>query len=312
MVLAGPRGIGKTATLNAFADLAKQQGFETVNLQAVGGHGGLMAALLQEAQSRAASAAPAWRRSIRAFERLGGVNVSAFGFGAGVSLDNRPAPAPAPDIGPGSLANALASLANEVRRDAPNGGLLLTVDELQVASPGDIALLAAGLHRLNVDYPHASVLFAATGLPHVMDVVEKAGVTHPDRLFVLEPLPLALPRPAALFAITEPARLAGVLWEDGAAEAVAEAANGYPAHIQFYAHEAWKVAAGPFRITRGETAVAIPQATQVIRQRSLEPRWTRMSGRQRELTAALALVGRKGPNRRRVGSVGAEGQAVVA
>jgi hypothetical protein len=72
---------------------------------------------------------------------------------------------------------------------------------------------------------------------------------------------------------------------------VADAANGYPAHLQFYAHEAWQVAAGPSRITFSEVARALPQATRAIRRRSLEPRWERMSGRQRELAAALAALG---------------------
>lgn len=35
MILAGPRGVANTVTVSAFADLAKHQGFEVVNLQAV-------------------------------------------------------------------------------------------------------------------------------------------------------------------------------------------------------------------------------------------------------------------------------------
>jgi hypothetical protein len=44
MILAGPRGVGKTVTVSAFVDLAKEQGFEVVNLQAVSGHAGLVEA----------------------------------------------------------------------------------------------------------------------------------------------------------------------------------------------------------------------------------------------------------------------------
>lgn len=42
IVLTGPRGVGKTVTVTAFARQAADQGFEVVNLQAVAGHAGLI------------------------------------------------------------------------------------------------------------------------------------------------------------------------------------------------------------------------------------------------------------------------------
>lgn len=113
-------------------------------------------------------------------------------------------------LDPGTLAAALDRLASEVRKDAPNGGLLITVDEVQVASAADLALLAATLQRLNVDYPRSAVVFAGTGLPHTPEVLRAAGVTHPDRLFLLEQLSVTLPTADATYAIVEPARRAGV------------------------------------------------------------------------------------------------------
>jgi hypothetical protein len=158
----------------------------------------------------------------------------------------------------------------------------------------DIVVLAATLHRLNTDHRDASVMFAATGLPDVMDVIIEAGVTHPDRLFVLEPIPLTLQVDEAKFAIIEPARRLGVLWEPAAVDAVVTAANAYPAHLQFHAHEVWLRAAGPDTITVAEAEAAIPQAVKVISRRTLDPRWNRMPGRQRELLAAVALLGGRG------------------
>src|SRR5680860_838692 len=63
MILAGPRGVGKTVTVSAFARLAKDQGFEVVNLQAVSGHTGLVEALLQRARTRLAEEARPWQRA---------------------------------------------------------------------------------------------------------------------------------------------------------------------------------------------------------------------------------------------------------
>jgi len=289
MILAGPRGVGKTVTVSAFADLAKQPGFEVVNLQAVSGHASLVEALLQRAQTRIAEDAGPWKRARKAFERVGGVNLSIAGFGAGISTRSRETGAPTLDAG--TLAAALATLAAEVGKDSPRGGLLVTVDELQVASGPDLALLAATLHRLNVDHPDAAVLFAGTGLPFTPEALRKAGVTHPDRLFVLENIPLTLDEEDARYAVVEPARQLDVLWEHDAATKVVEVSNGYPAHLQLFAHTAWTTAAGPDTITAADVDDAIPLAAAQLERRTLGPRWDRITDRQMEFLAALALLG---------------------
>jgi hypothetical protein len=289
MILAGPRGVGKTVTVSAFAELAKGQGFEVVNLQAVSGHAGLVEALLQRARTRLAEEAGPWQRARKAFERVGGVNLSVAGFGGGISTFKQDQAAPGLDAG--TLADALATLAAEVRKDAHSGGLLVTVDELQVASGPDLALLAATLHRLNVDHPSAAVLFAGTGLPFTPDALRKAGVTHPDRLFVLESIPLTLEHEDARYAVVEPARQAGVVWTPEAADAVVAVSNGYPAHLQLFAHAIWRAAAGPDQITLADVETALPQVAAQLERRTLGPRWDRISDRQMEFLAALALHG---------------------
>lgn len=289
MILSGPRGVGKTVTISAFAQLARDQGFEVVNLQAVAGQGGLVHGLLQRARTRVEEEAGPWQRARQAFERVGGVNLNVAGFGGGISTREREQPAVGEDAG--TLAAALSTLANEVQRDAPSGGLLVTVDELQVASGPDLALLAAALHRLNVDHPACGVLFAGTGLPFTDAALRKAGVTHPDRLFVLEPIPLTLEFDDARYAVVEPARQLGVVWEPDAASAVVEVSNGYPAHLQLFAHTAWTQAGGPARITRADVEAAIPHVADQLERRTLGPRWDRISDRQMEFLAALALHG---------------------
>ncbi|HEX6684387.1 MAG TPA: ATP-binding protein [Candidatus Limnocylindrales bacterium] len=288
MILVGPRGVGKTVTVSAFAERARNQGFEVVNLQAVSGHAGLVEALLQRARTRLTEEAGSWQRARKAFERIGGVNLSVAGIGGGVSTHQ---PDRAPGLDAGTLADALATLAEEVRKDTHGGGLLVTVDELQVASAPDLALLAATLHRLNVDHPPAAVLFAGTGLPFTPAVLRKAGVTHPDRLFVLEPIPLTLEHGDARYAVVEPALQAGIVWAPEAANTVVEASNGYPAHLQLFADATWTAAIGPDQITLADVEAALPRVASQLDRRTLGPRWDRISDRQMEFLAALALHG---------------------
>jgi len=167
----------------------------------------------------------------------------------------------------------------------------VAIDELQVAAGADLALFAAALQRLNVDHREAAVVFVATGLPYTPEALRKAGVTHPDRLFDLRTIPLTLDPADARFAIVEPARLVGVTWDAEAASLIAEVSNGYPAHLQVFAHATWTAARGPGEITLGDARAAIPEAASEIERRSLGPRWDRMADRQMELLAALALHG---------------------
>lgn len=289
MILVGPRGVGKTVTLTTYANLAASRGFEVVELQAVSGHAGLVESLLQRAASRIEKNSGPWTRARKAFDRIASVSIGVAGLNAGIGVHS-------PALGssrldPGTLAEALVELSEEVRRDEPQGGLFVTVDELQVAAPGDLALLAATLHRLNVEHPRSAVVFAGTGLPHTPAVLSAAGVTHPDRLFVLEDLPVALPDLDATFAVVEPARRVGVMWHPDAAAAVVAASNGYPAHIQLFAQATWQMAPGPSSIDLADVSAALPYARGELSRRTLGPRWDRMPDRQMEYLAALALAG---------------------
>ena len=289
MVLVGPCGVGKTATVSAFAALSREQGFEVIGLQAVTGQAGLVQALLAQARARLAEDVGAWQRAKVFFDRISGVDVSVAGFGAGVSIRGHETPMGATDAG--TLAAALNALAAEVRKDRPLGGVLVTVDEMQVATGPDLTLLAAVLHRLNVDHPQAAVVFAGTGLPRTPHSLRAAGVTHPDRIFVVEQIPLALAHEDARYAIIEPARQTGVLWEPEAAERIVTVSTGHPAHLQLFADAARRAAPGPRQVTVADVEAAVPGAALQIERRTLGPRWERISDCQMEFMAALALLG---------------------
>jgi hypothetical protein len=302
VILIGPRGVGKTVTLTTYGVMAAAAGFEVINLQAVAGRSGLVASLLQRASSRVAAQAGPWTRAKRAFDRLASISVGVAGVSAGTST--HPGQAQDDVVDPGTLAEALVELATEVRRDTPNGGLLLTVDEMQVASHSDLALLAATLHRLDVDHPGTSVVFAGTGLPHTTEVLRTAGVTHPDRLFLVEQLPVTLADDDAAYAIIEPARRSGVAWRPDAATAIVRASGGYPAHLQQFAHTVWTAAVGPHVITVEDVRRALPLVEADLDRRTLGPRWDRMTDRQMEYLAALSVHGGRATTRALAATLG--------
>jgi hypothetical protein len=292
-ILRGPRGVGKTVLLSRFQQLAEAQGYDTITLQAAAGGGGIVDGILARAQDRLGQQRPAWQRAKAALQRLGEIHVTAAGFGAGITVN--PGNAPRTTVDPGTLALTLATLAREIRSDAPGGGLLITLDEMQVSRAPDLALTAAALQRLNVEHPDSAVAFAASALPNIDDVLRDAGVTHPDRLFVTQSLPVELGRGAAHFAIVEPARQRGVTWSELGTSKLLDATHRYPAHLQLFADETWKLAPGPREITVEDVERGLAHAEQLVETRTLDPRWQRAADRQVQLLAALAVTTTVGP-----------------
>jgi hypothetical protein len=277
-------------TLSALSELSAQAGYELVELQAAAGSARLVDSLLRHAQARLDAGAGPWKRAKRTFERLAGINLGVAGITAGLST-HAPRAETARPASPEDLAMALATLAREVRRETPQGGVLITVDEIQVAHGPDLALLAAALGRLNVQHPDAPVMFAATGLPHTAEVLSHAKVTHPDRLFDLRNLPQLLEEPDARFAIVEPARARKVIWQLEAADLIVQTSNRYPAHLQLFAHHAWSAAQGPDQITLHDAQTGVTAAAAEIERRTLGPRFDRLAERQREFLTAIAVHG---------------------
>jgi hypothetical protein len=296
VVFTGVRGVGKTAMLTAYSAAAADQGFEVISHQAVTGQSGLVESVLARAALRTDQGAGAWARARRALDRIAGVSLGAAGVSASIDLHERESTGRR--VYPEALAEALATLAAEVRRDSPAGGVLITVDEMQVAAKSDLPLLAATLHRLNVDHPRAAVAFAGTGLPHVPSVLREAGVTHPDRLFVIEELAPVLPPTEARYAVIEPARRVGVSWSPEAADLLVALTNGYPAHLQLFADEAWRAAPGPNSITARDVQAGARRAGDRLVRQSLGPRLNELPARQLEYLTAIALHGGRASTRR--------------
>ena len=287
-ILAGPRGIGKTVTALEFGDLSRDSHYEIVNLQAAARNATLIDSLVRQAQRRADAGAGPWQRAKRAFERIAAINVNVAGVGGGIST-HQPDTTPHP-VAPEDLADALGDLAHEVQADHPGGGVLITIDEMQVAVGPELALLAAALQRLNTDRADAHVLFAGTALPHIADVLEAAQVTHPDRLFRIHQLPLTLSNQDALYAIVKPAQDADAAWQPEAADLIVATTNAHPAHLQLFADHAWTTAQGP-TITLEDAHQAVHSARIELEERTLEPRTNRLSDRQTELLCAIAAHG---------------------
>lgn len=294
-LITGPRGVGKTVVLETFADLARDRGYEVVSLQAAAHNPTLVASLLTEGKARA-TPDNAWAHARHAFDELASVSVTIAGTGVAVARQAGQMALATPE----SVARALAAVADNVVRNRHDGdgGLLLTIDELQVAAPGDLALLAAALQRLTTAHASSHVLFAAAGLPNTPDALSHAGVTHPDRLLDLTPLPLSLQPVDAREALAQPAQALGVHWQSAAAQAIVDVTHAYPAHLQLFADATWKAAPeGTESLTPEHAREGVTQGTAAVERRTFTPRLNQLPDRQAEFLTALAYLSGDAPTR---------------
>jgi hypothetical protein len=291
-VLTGPRGIGKTVTLDEFARRCRAQHFEVISVQAAALNATIVTSMFAAAQQQATSSS-FWRRASKLLANVATVNAQVAGTGAGVSLH---APSPAL-VTPESLAGALAAVAAAVsKHHRGRGGLLIMVDELQVGAYRDLALLAATLQTLRRSHRDSRVIFAATGLPNTFDVLVAARVTHPDRLLREQPIPLRLEPDAARLALVKPATDLEVSWHPAAVSDLLTACNCYPAHLQLFADSTWaSLPEGTTTITPEHVSVGVRVGVAELEQRTLAPRFNHLSDRQLEFLTAIAYQSGEAP-----------------
>lgn len=283
-LLLGPRGVGKTVLLAAMAHRARGIGYQVLAFQAVVGGVGLVDSLRAQARDLAEQDAH-WSRL------LGWLDQISVGLGGVSATVRRPTGTAATGQDPTVMARQLTRVADAIKERHPSGGLLITLDEMQVADRTDLALPAAVLQQASIQCGSSPLVFAACGLPSTMSVLTRAGVTHPDRLFRPEVLLQCLSREAAIQALVGPALDRGVAWEPAAVQRVLDFTLGYPAHLQLVGALTWERAAGPSTIHEADAIDGVRAAAQRLEASTLEPRWDQLTDREREYLAAVALLG---------------------
>jgi hypothetical protein len=285
LVLLGPRGVGKTVTLGEIADIAAgEHAWPTVHVEATAA-GGLLVELarrLVRARELLGGAAPAApdERPGRRRARVSRVSAQVLGVGGEVQL------VPDPAASAGGPAAALAEafeLAMAVATDR-DAGLVVTLDELQVAGPDEVAALA-GILQENVpaNWP---LVVAIAALPTLRTARGRRRLpTYLERSEWHELGTLDLPD--AREALVGPAAQAGRPMSGPAADLLLEVAGGYPYAIQVAGHFAWRASSSAAQITVAHARAAVPRIESDLAQ-LFRSRWDDASGREREYLVALA------------------------
>jgi len=304
LILLGPRGVGKTVTLGEIADLAAQRhGWPSVHVEAkvLGPFMPDLVAGLEGARRLLAEEEGERRRSRI---RVTGGRVEARAFGVGGELEFEAPPRDdqlSPDLGR-TLGETMRVAADQ------SSGLVVTIDELQNAEPGDISLLFGVIQE---HVPHGwPLVLALAALPTLRE--SRGRKRLPTYLERAEWHDLdTFPPEEARQALVGPAQQSGRPMTPEAADLLLQNAGGYPYAIQVAGHFAWRASHGSRAIGVDHARAAVPKIERDLAH-LFRSRWDDASPREQEYLRAMAAVAGRGEVPKG-GSVAAElGEAVTS
>ncbi len=287
MILVGLRGVGKTVLLNRIQQMAEENGYLTIFLEAHEGKQlpelllpGLRTALYRLSVTEGAKQKA--RRGLRVLKSfLSGIKFSMSGVDVGIdpelgTADTGDLEADLPEL---MLATAEASA-------AAGKPIAILVDELQYLTTQEFSALIMSVHRIN--QRNLPLIVIGAGLPQILGLAG-ASKSYAERLFRY-PKVGALERDDAVIAITHPAESEGVKFEDEAVAQILDVTQRYPYFLQQWAYEAWN--ASPTETIGAEIIeTATRAAIEELDQSFFKVRFDRCTPSEKRYMRALSELG---------------------
>ncbi len=235
-LVVGPRGIGKTALLNAFEDVARKQGWFVISETATTG-------FVERIRSTIL-------RKLRSEEpKLSGIGLTLMGFGASMNWDSTSLPAATY-----TLRNALEDLlafARELSTQANQEptGVLITLDEMHHQRSAEVIEFGTTIQHLVREDQEIAVAMA--GIPSaIKPLLSGRGSDNDDGnpvTFLRRAERTVLDRVSdddVRAALHDPLDEAGATWEPEALDQAVAACQGYPFMIQLVGQCAYRKSDG--------------------------------------------------------------------
>ncbi|MXZ98975.1 MAG: AAA family ATPase [Acidimicrobiaceae bacterium] len=270
-LLVGVRGAGKTATLNAVQEYARNRGWLVIAETAHGDLCNRLAAAVLELSGGGHD------RGGR--PRLAGISA----LGVGVEFTRAsPVGVGATEVRLRSVLTDLGSLLTSERI-----GLLITLDELQGGEPPELREFATTLQHVT-RRESLPIAFVGAGLPSIDDtVLRDSAITFLQRCSRHEIAELSDAATATAFA--EPIAAHGGRISDDALRRAVETSNGYPFMVQLIGFHSWRAASSdPPNLQIADVSSGIAEAERRLPHLVLAPMWRSMSGVDRRFALAMA------------------------
>jgi AAA ATPase domain len=300
LLLTGLRGVGKTVLLNEIEHMARAVGYQTISLDA---HeekplGELiypaLRSLLYELD-RVAGAGDKVKRGLAVLRSfIGGIKLTVGDVALGLDIEPAKGTADSGDleIDLPNLFVAIAEAAEE-RRTA----VAILVDEIQYLSQKELGALIMAMHKMQ--QKQLPLVLLAAGLP-VLPGMAGESKSYAERLFNFPDIG-ALSEADAAKALRDPAREAGVEFQEDALQEVFRLTHGYPYFIQEWGYQAWNLAvASPITLQTAQDAT--PEVIRRLDRNFFRVRFDRLTPGEKNFLRAMAQLG---PGHHRTGDIAA-------
>lgn len=291
-ILVGLRGVGKTVLLNRIREIAEDNSYKAVLVEAHESKR-LPALLLPELRQilfsldGMANVSDKVKRALRVFASFAKTfKAEAGGISIGIDMETGTADS-------GDLEADLAPLFVAVGEAAAdrNTAVAICVDELQYLSVEEFSALIMAIHR--VSQRNLPLTLICAGLPQIVGLAGKSK-SYAERLFDFPEVGPLSPQDARE-AFVSPAESQGVRVQEEAVVEILRVTKGYPYFLQQWGHEAWNLAASPLidlPCVHNATRAAIAKLDGSF----FRVRFDRLTPREKDYLRALAEFG-PGPQR---------------
>ena len=300
LLLTGLRGVGKTVLLNEIERMAKTAGYQSILLEA---HeekplGELifpaLRSLLYELD-RVAGAGDKVKRGLAVLRSfIGSIKLTVGDVAMGLDIEPAKGTADSGDleIDLPNLFVAIAEAAEE-RKTA----VAILVDEIQYLSQKELGALIMAMHKMQ--QKQLPLVLLAAGLP-VLPGMAGESKSYAERLFNFPDIG-ALSQDDAAKALRDPARDAGVEFQDDALQEVFRLTHGYPYFLQEWGYQAWNMAAAS-PITLQTVQDATSEVIRRLDKNFFRVRFDRLTPGEKNFLRAMANLG---PGSHRTGDIAA-------
>jgi hypothetical protein len=293
-LLIGLRGVGKTVLLVRIQQIAEENGFRALLVEA------------HEDKSLPELLLPALRQILLSLDRVGGVNekvkrglrvLKSFAsaikikYGdleVGLSIDPERGVSDTGDI-ENDLPDLLVAVAEAA--SARRTAVALLIDELQYLSETELSALIMGIHK--VAQRQLPLVLIGAGLPQLVGNTGRSK-SYAERLFDFPEVGPLQPKDAQV-ALVEPIVRAGERIAAGAVKLIIDATHGYPYFLQEWGYHCWNTA-DKSPISRKDVGIATPIILNNLDQSFFRVRFDRLTPSEKRYLRAMAELG-PGPHR---------------
>jgi hypothetical protein len=255
MIITGLRGVGKTVLLGNFGHIAREAGWEVIEIEASKHDDShfrqTMFSQLRAALLRLSPRARWSERGTRAAQVLKSFSLGiALDGNLSLSWDVEAAEGLADhgDLGM-DLTDVFVAIGEAAKER--ESGVAILIDEVQFLKATQLEALIQAVHK--TVQRRLPITFVGAGLPQIAELAGDAK-SYAERLFKFPTID-SLGEDDAREAFVAPARVEGADFDEDALQLAVAITRGYPYFIQELGAQVWDIAGGP-AITRGEVEMA--------------------------------------------------------